>query len=138
MWSIQYVLYFKITHPLFKKQSQICSKLHHFSWKKTTEICSRQNVHHLNTDTKNLVLVLTKKGGRIRSYSQFLKRNSYPHLKKLKLGPKILFFLIKHEDICNYNPWCFMYGGLMLDRIIMNLFSDSAKNIQWKIIYFPK
>ena len=34
---------------------------------------------------------------------------------------------IKQEDMCDYNPRCFMSSGLMLDDIIMNLFSDITK-----------
>ena len=38
-----------------------------------------------------------------------------------------IIFSIKQEDICDYNPWCFMSSGLMLDKIIMNLFIDIKK-----------
>ena len=41
-------------------------------------ICSRRTAHQLNTDTKNLVLVLTKKGGRISSHTQCLTTNYQP------------------------------------------------------------
>ena len=36
---------------------------------------------------------------------------------------------IKHKDIWYYNPQCLISGGLMLDEIIMNLFSDTTKQI---------
>ena len=60
--------------------------------------------------------------------------------KKLKLGPRDFIFPIKQEDICDYNPYYFMSIGLVLDDIIMNLFSDNTeqKRIQRRRIYFPK
>ena len=47
--------------------------------------------------------------------------------KQLKLFPIDFIFPIKQEDICDYNTWCFMSSGLMLDEIIMDLFSDITK-----------
>ena len=49
-------------------------------------------------------------------------------------------FTIKQEDIRNYNPWCYMSSGLMLDYIIMNLFSDitEQKNNSAKMDLFSK
>ena len=47
--------------------------------------------------------------------------------KQLKIGPKDCVFPIKHEDMCNYNTQCFMYGGMILDGIIMNIFSDTGE-----------
>ena len=44
--------------------------------------------------------------------------------KQIELCPRDYIFPIKQEDICDYNPWCFMSSGLMLDDIIMNLFTD--------------
>ena len=47
--------------------------------------------------------------------------------KQIKLCPRYYIFPIKQEDICDYNPLCFISGGLMLDNIIMNLFKGSTK-----------
>ena len=44
--------------------------------------------------------------------------------KQIKLCPRDYIFPIKQEDVCDYNPLCFMSSGLMLDDIIMNLFTD--------------
>ena len=44
--------------------------------------------------------------------------------KQLKICPRDFIVPIKQEDICDYNPWCLMSSVLMLDTIIMNLFSD--------------
>ena len=71
-----YELHFRITHSLFKRISQICSKVHQISLKKTMVICSRQNAHQLNTSIRNLVMVLKKKGGRISTHALCLTTNS--------------------------------------------------------------
>ena len=47
--------------------------------------------------------------------------------KQLKLCPKDCIFPIKQEDICDNNPLCFMTSGLMIENIIMNLFTDSTQ-----------
>ena len=47
--------------------------------------------------------------------------------KQIKLCPKHIIFPIKQEDICDLNPRCFMSSGLMLDNIIMALFTDFTK-----------
>ena len=47
--------------------------------------------------------------------------------KQLKVCPRDIIFPIKQEDICDYNPQCFMSSGLILDDIIMNLFIDITK-----------
>ena len=47
--------------------------------------------------------------------------------KQLQIGPKYFIFPIKHEDICDYNPWCFKSRVLILYYIILNLFSDTTK-----------
>ena len=69
-------IHIPITHSLFKKQYQMCSKVHRISCKNPMVIYSRRNAHQLNTDTRNLALVLTKKGGRISSHAQCLTTNS--------------------------------------------------------------
>ena len=47
--------------------------------------------------------------------------------KQLENFPRDFILPIKQEDICDYNPRCFMSSELMLDDIIMNLFSDITK-----------
>ena len=49
--------------------------------------------------------------------------------KQLKLFPTYFIFPTKQEDICDNNPRCFMSSELMLDGIIMNLFSDITEQI---------
>ena len=47
--------------------------------------------------------------------------------KQLKLCTRDIIFPIKQEDICDYNPRCFMSSGLIRVDIIMNLFTDITK-----------
>ena len=47
--------------------------------------------------------------------------------KQLKLCTRDIIFPIKQEDICDYNPRCFMSSGLIRVDIIMNLFADITK-----------
>ena len=47
--------------------------------------------------------------------------------KQIKLCTRDYIFPIKQKDICNYNYLCLMSSGLMLDDIIMNLFTDSTE-----------
>ena len=47
--------------------------------------------------------------------------------KQLKHFPRDVIVPIKKEDIRDYNPRCFMSSGLMLDGIILNLFTDITK-----------
>ena len=53
--------------------------------------------------------------------------------KQWKLFPREFIFPIKQEDICHYNPRFSMSSGLMLDDIIMNLFSDITKQTTYLV-----
>ena len=45
----------------------------------------------------------------------------------MKLCTTDYIFPIKKDDICDYNPLCFMSSGMMLDDTIMNIFTQSTK-----------
>ena len=42
--------------------------------------------------------------------------------KKIHIGVKDCIFTTKHNDICYYNPHCFMSGVLIIDDIIINFY----------------
>ena len=44
----------------------------------------------------------------------------------MKLCTTDYIFTIKQDDTCDYNPLCFMPSGMMLDKIIMNIFIQST------------
>ena len=52
---------------------------------------------------------------------------------KKKLCPIDYIFPIKYEEICDYNPRCFMSSGLMLEEIIMNLFTYCTLQIMGSV-----
>ena len=45
---------------------------------------------------------------------------------QIKLKSTDYILPIKHDDICDYNPLSFMSSGMMLDDIIMNIFTQST------------
>ena len=47
--------------------------------------------------------------------------------KQIKLCPRDYIFPIKQEDVFDYNPLYFIFIGLMLGGIIMNLFIDCTE-----------
>ena len=47
---------------------------------------------------------------------------------KIKLKTTDCIFQIKQDYICDYNAMCFMSSGMMLDDIIMNIFTKITKN----------
>ena len=47
--------------------------------------------------------------------------------KQMKMCNTDYIFPIKQDNICYYKPLCFMSSVLMLDNIIMNLFTDRTK-----------
>ena len=46
---------------------------------------------------------------------------------QIKLCTTEYIFPIQQDDICDYNPLCLMSSGMMLEDIIMNIFSQSTK-----------
>ena len=102
-------------------------------------VCSRLTVHQFNTDTRNLVLVLTKKGNN-KFTCPFFDNRSLSSSKQLKICSGYFIFPIKQEDISDYNPRCFISSGLMIGDIIMDQFYGiiEQNKIQKKKIYFPK
>ena len=112
-------------------------------------ICLRLTAYKMNTNIRNLMMVLTKKREE-EVHIPFFRQRFISLCKTLKICPRDIIFPFKQEDMCDYNPLCFMSSQLMLDSIIMNLFSDITKqttdsvkkdlfsNIQDDIIYFYK
>ena len=72
-------------------------------------------------------MIVKKTMGKNKYTYPMFDNNLLVSSKQLKLCPREFIFPIKQEDIFNYNPQCFMSSVLMLDVIIMNLFSDITK-----------
>ena len=73
--------------------------------------------------------IVFQKRGKNKHTCSMLDNEFLASSKQIKLCPRDYMFPIKQEDICDYNPLCFMYSGLMLDDIIMNLFTDITEQI---------
>ena len=52
----------------------------------------------------------------------------------MKIGPKYCLSPIKQKDMCNYNPKCFMSGGLILDNTIVNILFETVEQINNSVI----
>ena len=98
-----------------------------FPEKKGNVYMFKKNCLSLEHRYKNLVIVLTKKRGKNKFTFPIFDYELLSSTKQLKIGLKDCIFTINHGDIYYYNHQCFMSGGLMLDNIIMNLFSDTTK-----------
>ena len=71
-----------------------------------------------------------KKGRKNKHTCPMFDNDFVASLNQMKLCTTDYIFPIKQEDICDYNPLCYMSSGLMLDDIIMNLFTESIKSQQ--------
>ena len=113
-----------------------CTK---FPQKKPMVICSRQTAHQLNNYIWNLVIVFKKRGENKHTCSM-IDNYFLASSKQIKLCTRDYIFPIKKENIFDYNPLCFMSSGLMLDDIIMNIFTDIQKQTtkSYQKHFFPK
>ena len=70
---------------------------------------------------------LKKRGGENKQTRPMFVNDFLASSKQMKLCFRYYIFPIKQDDICDYNTLCFMSSGLMLDNIIMNLFTDRTE-----------
>ena len=71
---------------------------------------------------------LQRKRGKNKQTCPTFDNDSLESSNQMKLCTTYYIFPIKQDDICDYNPLCFMSSGLILDDIIMNIFIESTKN----------
>ena len=64
---------------------------------------------------------IEQKGWRIFSHALCLTTNVLPP-ENFQRNKRDFIFPIKQEDICDYNPRCFVSSQLMLGNIIINVF----------------
>ena len=67
------------------------------------------------------------KGGKNKHTCPMLDNNFLASSNQMKLCTTDYIITTKQDDICDYNPLCFMSSGLMLDGIIMNIFTENTK-----------
>ena len=83
--------------------------------------------------------MVSKKGGKNKHTCPIFDNDFLASSKQMKLCTTDYIFPIKQDNICDYNPLCFMSSGLMLDDIIVNIFTESTKksNTSHQEIFFP-
>ena len=69
--------------------------------------------------------LLSKIGGNKHKFPIF-DNDFLSFSNQIKLKSTDFIFPIRQDDICDYNPLCFMPSGMMLDYIIMNIFTQST------------
>ena len=70
---------------------------------------------------------LLRKRGKNKHICPIFDNDLLAYSNQMKLKSTDDIFPIKQDDICRYNPLCFMSSGMMLDNIIMNIFTQSTK-----------
>ena len=70
---------------------------------------------------------LLRKRGKNKHTSPIFDYDFLTYSNQKKLCTTDYSFPIKQNDICDYNPLCFMYSWMILDDIIMNIFTQSTK-----------
>ena len=73
-------------------------------------------------------MVFQKKGGGDKHTCPMFDNYFLSSSNQIELKSTDFIFPIKQDDICDYNPLCFMSNGMMLDEIIMNIFTQITKN----------
>ena len=70
---------------------------------------------------------LLRKRGKNKQTSRIFDNDFLVYSNQMKLKSTDYIFPIKKDDICDYNPLCFMSSGMMFDEIIMNIFTQITK-----------
>ena len=96
-----------------------------------------RNCSSLDQGFRKIVYCYNKQKGKKNLTSPILDNKLLSSYKQLKIDPKCCVFPIRNEDMCKYNPQCFMPGVLMLDNIIMNIFLETAEQeMNYVVIFF--
>ena len=97
----------------------------------------KKNCSSLGQRYKNLLLVLTKKGGIKSSHSQFLTTNYYPHQNHWKLALKIIIFNQTWEHMRLQSPVFYVWFDSLRHHYGFIIgHQKSKKGSQWKRIFF--
>ena len=111
----------------------ICSKINIECVLKCTKFPQKQaNGYMFQTNCSSIKqrymkLGYLKKGGNNKHTCPIFDNEFLASSKQIKMCTRDYIFPIKQEDMCYYNPLCFMSSALMLENIIMNLFIDSTE-----------
>ena len=106
----------------------MCSSVHQSSSGKNDGLIFETNCSSIEQRFKKLGDDLLSKIGKNKHTFPIFDNDSLASSNQIKLKSTDHIFPIKRDDICDYNPLCFMSSGMMLDDIIMNIFTQSTKN----------
>ena len=105
---------------------QQCIKIHQ---KETNGLIFETICSSIRQRFKKLGDGLLSKMGKNKHTCPIFDNDFLSSSNQIKLKSTDFIFPIKQDDTCDYNPLCFMSSGMMLDNIIMNIFTQSTKNI---------
>ena len=100
-----------------------CIKIH----KKTNGLIFGKNCFSIKQRFKKLGNGLLSKRGKNKHTCPIFDNDFLASSNQIKLKSIDYIFPIKQDDIWYYNPLCFNSSGMMLDDIIMNIFTQSTK-----------
>ena len=106
----------------------MCSSVHQNSSKTINGLIFKTNCSSIEQRFKKLGDGLLSKIGKNKHKFPIFDNDFLSSSNQIKLKSTDLIFPIKQDDICDYNPLCFMSSGMMLDNIIMDIFTQSTKN----------
>ena len=98
------------------------------STKKINCLIFKTNCSSIEQRFKKLGDGLLKQIGKNKHKFPIFDNDFLSSSNQIKLKTTDCIFSIKQDDICDYNPLFLMSIGMMLDDIIMNIFTQSTKN----------
>ena len=98
------------------------------SFKKINGLIFKEKCYSIEQILKKLGDGLLSKIGKNKHKFPIFDNYFLSSSNKIKLKTTDWISPIKHDDICDYNLLCFMSSGMMLDDIIMNIFTQSTKS----------
>ena len=91
-------------------------------------IISKTNCSSIEQRFKKLGDGLLSKIGNNKHTFPLFDNDFLASSNQIKLKSTDYIFPIKQDDMCDYNPLCFISSVMMLDNINMNIFTQSTKN----------
>ena len=101
-----------------------CNKFHH---EQNNGLIFETNCSSIKQKFMKLGDGLQRKRGKNKHTCPMFDNYFLASSNQIKLCTTDYIFPIKQDNICDYNTLCFMSSGLMLDAIIMNIFTQSTK-----------
>ena len=101
-----------------------CTKFHH---KKSNGLIFETNCSSIKQRFMKLEYGLQRKRGKNKHTCPMFDNDFLASSDQMKLCTTDYIFPIKQDNIFDYNPLCFVSSGMMLDDIIVNIFTESTK-----------